>query len=82
MTEIDLVERLRAWGRRYDPHSPERKLFVAAADYITNLHTHIDAEVAKGQQGRMTVEAVEEAIGGKLLTWQKKNLEAHGDEAA
>jgi hypothetical protein len=78
MTEIDLCERLRAWGRRYEPMSQERRLFNQAADYITALHAAIDAEVAQ----KLTVDAVEQAIGGKLLTWQKKALDARGDDAA
>lgn len=78
---VDLVERLRAWARRYEPRSQERTLFLAAAERLEAQDLSIEAEVMK-RQGRITVEAVEKAIAGRLLPWQKKALEDGGEDAA
>ena len=65
MQVTELVERCRAWARRYEPRSPERVLFLAAADELEKRPTTAE----------LTVEAIEQAIGGPLLPWQKKRFE-------
>ena len=67
MQVTELVERCRAWARRYDPRSPERVLFLAAAEELEKVQ-------AGGGYG-LTVEVIEQAIGGPLLPWQKKRFE-------
>jgi hypothetical protein len=63
----ELIERCRAWARRYDPRSPERTLFMAAAEELE--------KVRAGGGVDLTIEAIEQAIGGSLLPWQKKRFE-------
>lgn len=59
----DLVGRLRAWSRRYEPHSQERRLMLEAA-------VALEQQPTTPPQG-ITVDMVEAAMGGrKLLTWQ------------
>lgn len=69
----DLIARLRAWARRYDPRSPERVLFLQAAD-------ELEARPVVREQG-ITIAAVEEALGSPLLPWQRKRLEEQGKGA-
>lgn len=73
--ESDLIVRLRGWGRRYGPRSPERRLFNEAADRLAELEAGIEAEVASRMQGGITIEAIEKALGGNLLPWQRERME-------
>ena len=60
----DLVARLRAFARRHEVHSPERRLFIEAAEALE-----------EGPRG-ITADAVEQAMGGrKLLKWQRVALD-------
>jgi hypothetical protein len=80
MQSSDLIDRLRAWARRYDPRSPERTLFIASADRITALEDSIDAEVTRRMSVGLTAGAIEEALGGELLPWQRKRLAEKAEE--
>ena len=61
----DLIDRLRAWARRYDPRSPERTLFLAAAQELEKRPVVTE----------ITADAVEARMGGKLLPWQRERLD-------
>lgn len=74
----DLIDRLRAWARRYEPRSNERRLMLEAAARIEELEEAADQEVSKrleAQAGPITAAAVEKAMGGRrLFPWQRKAL--------
>lgn len=77
----ELTDRLRAWGRRFDPKSNERRLFNEAAVKIEELEQQLTADrretvlAAIGEMdGKITPEAVEAAGGFKLLPWQRERL--------
>lgn len=70
----DLVDRLKAWARRYEPRSQERTLFLAAAAELENRPVVYE-------EG-LTVDAVEKAIGSPLLKWQRDRLEKRQQEKA
>jgi hypothetical protein len=79
----NLVSRLRAWSRRYEPRSQERVLMSGAADRIEELEASTRAERAEegitkdGESVKITADMVEVAMGGaKLFPWQRKKLEA------
>lgn len=66
MEREELIRKLRGFGRkRHGPRSMERTLMWAAADMLEKDAG--DPEV--------TVELVENALGGTLLPWQRKRLE-------
>lgn len=70
----DLVGRLRAWSRRYEPHSPDRRLLLEAA---SALEAQGSPAPAPPPVNGITADAVEAAMGGaKLLRWQRAKLEA------
>ena len=69
----ELIARLRAWARRYEPRSQERTLFLAAAEELEQRPTVNEVGI--------TADAVEKAIGSPLLPWQRKRLEQPKDEA-
>lgn len=67
----DLIGRLRAWARRFEVHSPERKLMIEAATAIEELAGRVPAP----PPGGITAEMIEAAMGGKkLLPWQERAL--------
>jgi hypothetical protein len=80
MQSTDLIDRLRAWARRYDPRSPERTLFLASAARIEDLEGSIDAEVTRRLSVGLTAGAIEEALGGDLLPWQRKRLQEKSED--
>jgi hypothetical protein len=75
---VELIERLRAWARRYDPRSNERRLMLEAAEALAGVETRIAAEVERRCAERanpITPDGVEAAMGGrKLFPWQRKAL--------
>lgn len=58
-----LVVELRNWAQVHPRGSQERRLMHEAADELEAVR-------------RWTVEDVEELVGGKLMTWQRRNVEA------
>lgn len=71
MSERDeLVGRLRRWGQRQPHGSMERVLFHAAADEIERMV----GELERAKAPSLTREAIEDAIGGKLMPWQRRAL--------
>ena len=80
MQSTDLIARLRAWARRYDPRSPERTLFLTSAARIEDLEGSIDAEVTRRMSVGLTAGAIEEALGGDLLPWQRKRLQEKAED--
>jgi hypothetical protein len=72
MTTAELIERLKAWARRYEPRSPERTLFLESVEQLTSM----EQRIAEASSDGVTVESVEKAIGSPLLKWQRQRLEA------
>lgn len=76
MTTAELIDRLKAWARRYEPRSTERTLFLESAEKLESMEKCIAEAGADG----VTVASVEAAIGSPLLTWQRQRLEAKAAE--
>lgn len=79
MTE--LVDRLRAFSRRYDPRDMERRMMLEAADRLEEMERALvllpHQPPSKGEDGevKLTPEMVERAMGGaRLFPWQRKKL--------
>ena len=72
MNNLELIERLKAWSRRYEPRSAERVLMSQAAEELEQSEQRV-AEAAAG--GLLTVETIEAKLGCKLTPAQKKRLE-------
>jgi hypothetical protein len=51
MNTKDLIDRLRAWARRYEPRSPERVLFLESAETLEQTEQRIAAAVAEATAG-------------------------------
>lgn len=72
MSREELIYQLRGVGtKRHGPRSLERRLMHAAADM---LEEGAGSQEPEERELDLSVEEVEELIGGKLLPWQKRNL--------
>ena len=66
----ELIGRLRAWSRRFDVYSQERRLMLEAAAALER-----PAAPLPPPPNGITAEMVEAAMGGKkLLPWQRDAL--------
>jgi hypothetical protein len=75
----ELIERCRAWARRYEPRSPERTLFMAAAEELEKAQMRVPEEGVLDLTAVIAATSVDQfadALGIKLLPWQRKILEA------
>ncbi len=72
----DLIDRLRAFAKRYEFRSVERTIMLQAAEALEASQTADKTEVTQAivSNGHITVEAVESIMGSKLLPWQVKKL--------